>query len=50
MFEDKMYEAASRPHGLVSSMPAEWAHIVDSPTQGLKTANKDPEENLGHIG
>ena len=50
MFEDKMYEAASRPHGLVSSMPAEWTHIVDSPTRGPKTANKDPEENLGHIG
>ena len=50
MFEDNMYEAARRPHGLVSSMPAEWAHIVDSPTRGPKTANKDPEETLGHIG
>lgn len=50
MFEDNMYEAASRPHGLVSSMPTEWAHIVDSPTRGPKTANKDPEETLGHIG
>lgn len=50
MFEDKMYEAASRPHGLVSSMPAEWAHMVDSPTRDLKTANKDPEGTLGRIG
>lgn len=50
MFEDKMYEAARHPYSLVSSMPAEWAHIVDSPTRGLKTANKDPEETLGHIG
>lgn len=50
MFDDKMYEAASRPHGLTSSMPAEWAHMVDSPTQGPKTANKSPEETLGYIG
>lgn len=50
MFEDKMYEAARRPYSLSSSMPAEWAHMVDSPTRGPKTANKDPEETLGHIG
>lgn len=50
MFEDNMYEAASRPHGLISSMPTEWAHMVDSPTQGPKTANKSPEETPRRIG
>ena len=50
MFEDKMYEAARHPHSLTSSMPAEWTHMVDSPTQGPKTVNKSPEETLGYIG
>lgn len=50
MFEDNMYEAASRPHGLVSSMPAEWTYMADSPTRDPETANKDPEGTLGHIG
>ena len=50
MFEDKMYEAASRPHGLVSSMPAEWTYMVDSPTRDPEIVDKDPEETLGHIG
>lgn len=50
MFEDKMYEAASRPHGLVSSMPAEWTYMVDSPTRDPEIADKDPEETLGHSG
>ncbi len=50
MFEDKMYEAASRPHGLTSSMPAEWTYMVDSPTRDPEIADKDPEETLGHSG
>lgn len=50
MFEDNMYEAASRPHGLVSSMPAEWTYMVDSPTRDPEIVDKDPEETLGYIG
>ena len=50
MFEDKMYEAARCPHGLVSSMPAEWTYMADSPTRDPEIADKDPEETLGHIG
>ena len=50
MPDNEMYEATRRPHSLTSDMPAEWTHMVESPTRGPKTANKDPDENLGHIG